>query len=162
MLYEAEFWVAVSFVIFFAIVWKVGGFKTLMDSIDARARHIRAELDEARRLREEAAQVLADYRRRRDEAEREAEAIVAAARDEAERTAREAQERMTDFLARRTAAAEAKIAQAETQAAAQVRAAAAEAAVQVSEAILRDKVSGQAAQELLSRGLAEVRKKLHS
>ena len=162
MLYEPEFWVAVAFAIFFAIVWKAGGLTALTQGLDARGKRVQAELDEARRLREEAAGVLADYRRRREEAEREAEAIIAAAREEAERTSRDAHERMTDFVARRTAAAEAKIAQAESQAFARVRAAAAEAAVRVSETILREEVKGEKGQELLARSLADVRAKLHS
>jgi F-type H+-transporting ATPase subunit b len=162
MLYEPEFWVAVAFVIFFGIVAWAGGFKTLIQGLDARAKRVQAELDEAKRLREEAAQVLADYRRRREEAEREAEAIVAGAREEAERVARETHERMTDFVARRTAAAEAKIAQAEQQATAQVRAAAADAAVRLSETILREQVQGEKAQELLAKGLVDVKTKLHS
>ena len=157
-----EFWVAAAFFIFMAIVWRMGAFAKMFGAVDARGARIRAELDEARRLREEAAALLADYQRRRSEAEAEATQIVAAAREEAERVGREAHERMTEFVARRTAAAEAKIAQAETQAAQQVRAAAAEAAVKVSEAVLREQVRGQAGEELLSRSLAEVRTKLHS
>lgn len=162
MLYEAEFWVAVAFVIFAAVVWKAGGFTALTQGLDARGKRVQAELDEAQRLREEASRVLADYRQRREEAEREADAIVASARDEAERVSRETHERMTDFVARRTAAAEAKIAQAEAQAAAQVRAAAAEAAVRVSETVLREQVQGEKAQQLLAKSLADVRSKLHS
>lgn len=159
---EAEFWVLVAFVIFGAIVWYVGGFQQIIGAIDARGTRIRAELDEARRLREEAATVLADYKRRRAEAEREADGMVTAAREEAERIAREAHERMTDFVARRTAAAEAKIAQAEVQATQQVRAAAAEAAVRAAETILRDQVRGPSGEEFLTRSLGEVRGKLHS
>lgn len=162
MFLTPEFWVGVSFFIFLAIVWKVGGFRAMTEGLDDRGRRIRAELGEAKRLREEAAGVLADYKRRRDEAEREAAAIVASAREEAERTAQEAQSRMADFVRRRTAAAEAKIAQAETQATAQVRAAAADAAVQASETILRERMTGQAAQDLISRSLADVRTKLNS
>jgi F-type H+-transporting ATPase subunit b len=134
----------------------------MTEGLDARGKRIRAELDEARRLREEAARVLAEYRRRGEEAEREAEAIVAAAREEAERAARDAHQRMEDFVARRTAAAEAKIAQAEQQAFAEVRAAAADAAVRVSETILRETITGEKAQELLARSLADVKTKLHS
>src|SRR3954463_533287 len=176
MMTEAEFWVAVSFFIFVGIVWYMGGFETLFEGLDHRGKRIQAELDEAKRLREEAAHGLADYRRRRGEgarlradsrprrgeAERGAETIVASAREEAQRSAEEAHQRMTDFVARRTAAAEAKIAQAETQAPAQVRAAAADAAIRVSETILRERMTGDAAQSLLDRSLAEVRTKLHS
>ena len=163
MFFEAEFWVAVAFAIFVAILWKAGAFRQMTDALDQRGKRIQAELDEAKRLREEAARVLADYQKRRTEAEREAEAIVSSAREEAERGAAQAQQRMEDFVKRRTAAAEAKIAQAETQAMAEVRAAAADAAIQVSEAILRERMAGDAAQELMiSKSLADVRRKLNA
>lgn len=162
MFLEAEFWVAVSFFIFVAIVWKVGGFRAITEGLDQRGKRIRAELDEAKRLREEAAQVLAGYKTRRGEAEKEATEIIAAAKEEAERTAEEAHRRMEDFVRRRTAAAETKIAQAEAQAMAQVRAAAADAAVQASETILRERLAGEAAQELISKSLADVTRKLNS
>ncbi|HEX8167808.1 MAG TPA: ATP F0F1 synthase subunit B [Beijerinckiaceae bacterium] len=162
MFFEAEFWVAVAFLVFVAIVWKVGGFKALTEGLDSRGKRIQAELDEAKRLREEAAGVLADYKRRRGEAEREAAEILSAAREEAERTAEEAHRRLEDFIRRRTAAAETKIAQAEAQATAEVRAAAADAAIQVSETVLREKMTGEAAQSLIAQSLADVRRKLNS
>ncbi|KAB1075178.1 ATP F0F1 synthase subunit B [Methylobacterium planeticum] len=162
MLLTAEFWVAVAFVVFMAIVWKVGGFGLMTKGLDGRAKRVRAELDEARRLREEAAAVLADYKRRRTEAEREAEGIVAGAREEAERAAEEGHARLNDFIARRTRAAETKIAQAEAQATAQVRAAAADAAVRVSETILRERMQGEAAQDLVRLSLGEVRNRLRA
>lgn len=162
MLHEAEFWVGVAFVIFLAIAWRMGAFRTIVEGLDNRGKRIRAELDEAKRLREEASAVLADYTRRRNDAEREAAEIVSGAREEAERIAREAHERMTDFVARRTAAAELKISQAEIQAAQQVRAAAADAAIRVSETILRDDMRGAAADEFLTRSLGDVRGKLHA
>ena len=147
MFFEPEFWVLVSFIVFLAIVIWAGGLRAITEGLDSRGKRVQAELDEAKRLREEAARVLADYRKRREEAER---------------VARETHERMTDFVARRTATAEAKIAQAEVQATAQVRAAAADAAVRVSETILREQVRGEKAQELLAKGLADVKTKLHS
>src|SRR5215212_2189427 len=162
MLFEAEFWVLVAFVIFLAIVWKVGGGKALIDAIDSRAVRIRAELSEAQRLREEAQALLASYESRRAEAEREAAEIVTSAREEAERLARETQEKMAEFVKRRTAAAEAKIAQAETQAAAEVRAAAVDAAVRASERVLRNEIKGPAAEALLTRSLGDVRTKLNA
>ncbi len=160
MLLTAEFWVLVAFVAFMAIVWKVGGFKAMTGGLDSRAKRVRHELDEARRLREEAASVLDDYKRRRAQAEKEAEAIVAAARQEAERLNAEGQAKLADFVARRTKAAEAKIAQAEVQAAAQVRAAAADAAVKVSEVILKERLQGDAAQNLVRSSLGDVKTRL--
>jgi F-type H+-transporting ATPase subunit b len=162
MFFEAEFWVAVAFAIFAAILWKAGAFRQMTDALDQRGKRIQAELDEAKRLREEAAKVLAGYQTRRGEAEREAQDILAAAQDEARRTADEAHRRMQDFIERRTRAAEAKIAQAETQATAQVRAAAADAAIAVSETLLREKLAGDAAQDLVAKSLADVRRKLNS
>ena len=162
MLMTAEFWVAVAFLVFMAIVWKVGGFSMLTGGLDGRAKRVRHELDEARRLREEAAAVLDDYKRRRAQAERDAETIVANAREEAERAAAEGHARLNDFVARRTKAAEAKIAQAEAQAEAQVRAAAADAAVKVSETILKERLQGPAAQDLLRASLGDVKRRLQA
>lgn len=162
MLMEPEFWVAVAFVVFCGIVWKAGGFDLILNGLDHRGERVRRELEEARRLREEAAAVLADYQKRRAEAEREAEAIVANAREEAERAAAEGHARLSEFVMRRTKAAEAKIAQAEAQAAAEVRAAAAEAAVRISETILREKVGGEAGQDLIRRSLGDIRTRLRA
>ena len=84
---EPEFWVAVAFFIFVGIAWKMGAFKALVDGLDGRSAKISAELEDARQLREEAQRVLADYQKRRQQAESEADDIVKAARAEAERLA---------------------------------------------------------------------------
>ncbi|NNM73002.1 ATP F0F1 synthase subunit B [Enterovirga aerilata] len=162
MFSNATFWVGVAFVIFMALAWRMGAFRQIAEGLDSRGRRVRAELEEAQRLRAEADALLAEYKRRREEAEREAQDIVNAAREDAERVARETQERMAEFVRRRTAAAEAKIAQAEASAAQQVRAAAAEAAVRISEAVLSEQMRGGAGEDLLVRSLSEVRGKLHS
>jgi F-type H+-transporting ATPase subunit b len=160
MLLEPEFWVAVSFVIFVAIVWKLGGVAAITSALDARGERIRAELAEAQRLRHEAARLLQEYEAKRAAAERDAAEIVTSAKEEAERVARETQEKMAEFMKRRTAAAEAKIAQAEAQAAAEIRAAAVDAAVKASERVLQSEIQGATAEALVSRGLGDVRKKL--
>jgi F-type H+-transporting ATPase subunit b len=85
---------------------------------------------------------------------------VSNARDEAERLAREAQEKMADFVKRRTATAEAKIAQAEVQASAEVRAAAVDAAIKASERVLRDEITGTTAASFVTASLNDVRTKL--
>jgi F-type H+-transporting ATPase subunit b len=158
---EPEFWVAVAFVIMLGIFAYAGVHKTVLTSLDRRAERIKAELDDARRLKEEAAKVLAEYKARRASAEAEASDIVASARSEAERIAAEAKAKMEDFVARRTKAAEGKIALAEAQALADVRAAAADAAVAAASTILSQSVKGQLADELLAKGIAEVRQKLN-
>ena len=130
-------------------------------ALDHRADRIKAELDDARRLKDEAAKLVAEYRERRASAEREAQEIVTSAKADAERIATEAKARMEDFVARRTKAAESKIAQAETQAIADVRAAAAEAAASAAAAIMTQSVKGPVADDLIAKGIQDVRSKLN-
>ena len=161
MFLEPEFWVAVGFFIFVGILIYVGVPKMLTNTLDERGRRIKAELDDARRLREEAEKLVAEYRRKRGEAESEATAIIAGAKAEAERVAAEAKTKIEEFVTRRTKIAETKIAQAETQAIADVRAAAAEAAVTAAEKILTQSVKGKVADDLLAKGIGDVKAKLN-
>jgi F-type H+-transporting ATPase subunit b len=158
---DAEFWVAVSFVIFLGILAKVGVHRKLLGALDDRSARIKAELDEARRVRDEAQALLAEYQRKRKEADREADAIVVAAKAEAERLAAEAKAKVEEFVSRRTKMAEAKIAQAEAQALADVRAAAAEAAVAAAEKILADTTKGKIGEDLIAQGIRDLKSKLN-
>jgi F-type H+-transporting ATPase subunit b len=155
---EAEAWVAVAFVLFLGILVYVGAHRRVIDGIDQRQARIKAELGEARRLREEAQALLVEYQRKRHEADREAEAIIATANAEAERLAAEGKTRLEDFVARRTKMAETKIAQAEAQALADVRSSAADAAIAAAEKILSTTAKGKIADDLLARGIADLRK----
>ena len=161
MFAEPEFWVAVAFVILMGVFAYFGIHRTVLKTLDRRSERIKAELDDARRLKEEAAKLLAEYEARRASAEREAEDIIASARADAERIASEAKAKMEDFVARRTKTAESKIALAEAQALADVRAAAANAAIAAASTILTKSVKGEIADDLLAKGIAEVREKLN-
>jgi len=161
MFSEPETWVAIAFVILMGVFAYVGVHRTVLKALDHRSERIKAELDEARRLKDEAAKLLADYKARRAGAEQEANEIIANAKAEAERIAAEAKVKMEDFVARRTKTAESKIALAEAQAIADVRAAAADAAVQAASNILSKQVKGDLANDLLTKGIAEVRQKLN-
>lgn len=158
---DASAWALVGLVIFLAIVvyMKVPGM--VGTSLDKRADTIRKELEDARRLREEAQALLADYQRRRQEAEGEAEGIVAEAKREADRLTLEANAALEDLITRRTAAAERKIAQAEAQAISEVRARAADIAVAAAGAILAKKVAGNVGDELLAKSIEEVKTRLN-
>jgi F-type H+-transporting ATPase subunit b len=156
-----DFWVAVSFVIFIGVLIYFGAHRMIIDAIDGRRDRIKAELDEARRLKDEAAALLAEYRRKQQEAEREAAAIIEGARAEADRLGIEAMAKMEEFLTRRTKLAETKIAQAEAQALADVRSAAAEAAVAAAEKVLSTTVKGKVADDLLAAGIADIKGKLN-
>ena len=156
-----ETWVAIGFVGFSAVLAYLGAHRKIADALDQRQARIKAELDEASRLREEAQALLAEFERKGREVESEAEAIIASAMAEAERLAAEAKLRMEDFVARRTKMAEAKIAQAEAQALADVHSAAADAAVAAAEKILSAAVKGKIAEGLLAQGIEDVRKKFN-
>jgi F-type H+-transporting ATPase subunit b len=158
---ETEDWVAIAFLCFLGLLAYLGAHRKILDAIDARTARIKAELGEAKRLREEAEALLAEFQRKGREAESEAAAIIAGAKAEAERLTAEAKTKMEDFVARRTKMAEAKIVQAEAQALADVRSAATDAAVAAAEKILTTSAKGQVAEDLLAKGIADVRQKLN-
>jgi len=161
LIYEPETWVAIAFLIFVGILVKLGVPKLLFKALDDRSARIKAELDEALKLRKEAEGVLAEYRRRQGEAEKTAESIILNARVEADRMAAEAQVKIEEFIARRTRMAETRIAQAEAQALADVRATAADVAIAAAEAILVKTTQGAAAEALVTKGIGDLRDKLN-
>ena len=122
--HNPEFWVMVAFFCFMGLLVYMKVPALLTKGLDDRAEAIRKELDEARRLREEAQQLLADYQKKAREAESEAKAMIDQARIEAEALAQESRRALTESLERRTKQAEDKIARAEAQALGEVRAAA--------------------------------------
>jgi F-type H+-transporting ATPase subunit b len=161
MFATAEFWVAVSFFIFVAIIlyYKVPAMVTA--ALDKRASDIAKELDEARRLREEAQALLASYKRKQEEAMKEADAIVAQAKIEAERLAEETRTAMEAQVVRRQQLAEDKIHQAEAQAVAEVRAAAADIAINAARDVIAAKVDAAKDGQLVEQSIAELASKLH-
>jgi F-type H+-transporting ATPase subunit b len=156
---DPEFWVAVAAAIFIAVVWKPAR-RSLIGSLDARAARIRGELDEARQLREEAAQLLADYQRRQREAASEAAAIVAQAREEAEHVAAQAANDIEVALARRTRLAEERIAQAESKALDEIRAAAVDAAITAAREVIASEIDEQRGGALLDAAIAALPQRL--
>jgi F-type H+-transporting ATPase subunit b len=157
----ATFWVFLAFLVFFGVLvyMKVPGM--LIAALDKRADKIRADLDEARRLREEAQALLREYELKRGEAEAEAQAIVGQAKREAEVLGEEARARIEDYVARRTRAVESRIAQAEQQAVAEVRGRAIDVATAAAGRILADEAKGAKGEDLVARSIEVVRKNLN-
>src|ERR1700736_5355480 len=106
MFEDPETWVAIAFIILMGVFAYFGIHRTVLTTLDHRRDRIKAELDDARRLRDEAAKLLEQYKARRASAEREAEEIVAGAKADAERIASEAKAKLEDFVTRRTNTAE--------------------------------------------------------
>jgi F-type H+-transporting ATPase subunit b len=160
MLQTAEFWVAIAFVVFFAVIlWKRVP-RLIGKALDGRAEAIRKELEDARKLKEEAERLLADYEKRRRAAAVEAEAIIAQAKTEAVALAAETRDGLKESLERRTKLAEDKIARAEVQAAADVRTAAVEAAVAAAERIMGTKLDEAKSRGLINQSIGELKQKL--
>lgn len=156
-----DFWVAVSFVAFILILFYYKVPALIARMLDERAEAIRKEIDEARRLREEAQKLLADYQEKHRSAGKEAESIVEEARREAEAFARETRNGLKDTLERRTKQAEDKIARAEAQAVDEVRAAAVDLAIAAAEKILREKAAGAAGPALIDQSIRDLKGRLN-
>ncbi len=158
---DATFWAFVALIIFLGVLayFKVPGM--INSALDGRAERIRNELDEARKLREDAQQLLAEYQRKRQEAEQEAQDIVSAAKHEAELIVKEAKQKTDEYVARRTALAEQKIVQAEQDAVNEVRASAVDLAVEAARSILAEKVDAKTGGELFKASIQDVKSKLN-
>jgi F-type H+-transporting ATPase subunit b len=160
LFHEVEFWIALAFVLSVGIlVWKAG--PGVVAGLDARAERIRADIEEAQRLRAEAEATLAEYQRKQRDALAEAQEIVARAKEDAERIGREAEAELQAALKRREASTMDKIAQAEAKAIAEVRGIAVEVAVDTTRLLLREKLDENRGSALIDQAIEELPKRLH-
>ncbi|MDR6664185.1 F0F1 ATP synthase subunit B [Rhizobium sp. 1399] len=159
--FDATFFAFVGLVLFLALIvyLKVPGM--MAKSLDDRADQIRNELAEAKRLREEAQHLLAEYQRKRKEAEAEAAHIVAAAEREAEMLTAEAKKKTEEFVSNRTALSEQKIKQAEADAIKAVRSAAVDLAIAAAEAVIGKQADAKVQSELFGQAVGEVKTRLN-
>lgn len=159
MFESAEFWVAVAFVLFVT-----GAFRpmkrVLLGALDRRAEKIRAELDEAQRLREDAQHTLAEYQRKQRQALKEADEIVARAREEADRHRAHAARDLEATLKRREAQAMDRIAQAEATALDEIRALAVDVALDATARLLADELSADKSKAMIDDAIKELPEKL--
>jgi F-type H+-transporting ATPase subunit b len=160
-IYEPEFWVAVSFFLFVGLVLYLGVHKKIASALDARAAAIAKELEEAKRLREEAETVLADYRRKQGDAVKETEGIISLASKETEILAAETRRSMKEHFERRVKLAEDKIARTEAEALREVREAAADAAVAAAQTVIAAKLTPEEADKLVKQGIDALKGKLN-
>lgn len=161
MHFDATFFATVGLFLFFVLLafLKVPG--KIGKSLDERAGKISEELAEAKRLREEAQHLLAEYQRKRKEAEAEAAGIIAAAEREAAALTAEARQKTEEFVTRRNALTEQKIKQAEAEAINAVRAAAVDLAVAAAGKVLAAKTEGNVQNNLFQNAVGEVKARLN-
>ena len=161
MFSDPSFWVAVSFIGFIALLvyYKIPG--KLAEALDNRADKIRQELEEARKLREEAQAILADYQRKQREAEKSAEDIISLAKQEAEAFAHETRMSLEETLERRTRIAEEKIARAEAQAMEEVRETAVNVAVAAADKLISTNLNEDKAANLIDKTISDLKTRLN-
>lgn len=155
--FEHEAFVLLAFVLLIAIAWKPAK-KSILGALDARIARIRAELDEAARLRAEAETMSKDAAAKYDAAVRDAAAIVAAAKDEAQRLRAKAESDLLEQIARRETQATDRIAQAEAQAVAEVRGRAVDVAIAAARDLASDALQGPAAGRVIDKTIDELSK----
>ncbi|MCU0831598.1 MAG: F0F1 ATP synthase subunit B [Rhizobiaceae bacterium] len=158
---DATFFALVGLILFFALIFYLKVPATVGKSLDGRAARIQRELDEARSLREEAQKLLAEYQRKREEAEAEAEGIVAQAKRDAALIAEEARVKTEEFVKRREALAEQKIAQAEADAIGEVKSQAVAIAIAASAELLGKGVDAKASADLFKASLNEIKARMN-
>lgn len=160
MEFDNSFWATVALVIFIGLIiyLKVPGMITKL--LDDRIAQIEKELEDAKKLREDAQALLAEYERKRIAAENEAEDIITAAKDEADRMAVDAKKSIDELIVRRTKTVEDKIAQAEAQALAEVRARSADVAVEAARSLLQDQMS-ENGDDMIDAAIKEVGSRLN-
>ncbi len=155
---DQTFYALVALVLFFVVAWYAGAHKKVGASLDDRAKLIEKELADARKLREDAEKLLADYKQKKLDAEQEALSIIARAKADAEEFAAEARQKLSDMIMRRTKQAENKITQAQDAAAKEVRGLAADLAIAASSKLIADQ-GGNA--KLIADSIAAVKSKLN-
>ena len=158
---DATFFALVALIIFLGIVFWAGAHKTAGKMLDDRSAQIAKDLSDARRLREEAEALLAEYKQKRIDAEKEAGEIVARAKADAASYAEESKKKLGEAIERRTKQAETKIAQAEAAAAKDVRARAADLAVAAATSLLKDGMKGKGGESLIAESIAAVKAHLN-
>lgn len=161
MLRDPQTWVTVSFLIFIGVLIYMKVPAKVAAMLDERSARIAKELAEAKKLREEAQALLDEYKKKRLQAEKDAEDIVALARKEAEALAHETRAKLTETLERRTRQAEQKIAQAEQQAVKDVRTAATDVAVSAAHELLAAASEGAKGAQLIEESIAAVKSRLN-
>jgi len=153
--------VLIAFVIVIGVFARAGVHKMIASSLDKRGQTIADEINEARKMREEAQELLARYQRRHREAEDEAAAIIEQAKKDAKRLAAQAREKINQQMERRAKSAEEKIARAEAQAISEVRGQTADLAIDAAREIIRDRMDSGAQTAFIDKAIADLRTKLN-
>lgn len=141
LFHDTNFWVLISFVILLIIFIRYG-LDGILGMLDQRTEEIRDELDEAEQLRIEAQEMLADYKRKQQNAEDEASRILDEAKEKAKRLVDQAEKELEKAIERQKKQAEERIASAQQQALIDIRNDVSNIAIRASQNILTSRLEG--------------------
>lgn len=161
MAFDNTFFAFLALVIFIGIVMYMGAHRQVGAALDQRGQRIAKDLDDARKLREEAEALLNEYKKKRADAEIEAQAIIAQAKANADEYAAETRRKLGESIERRTRQAEQKIAQAEAAAIKDVRSAVADIAIAAASKLTAENLKGGKGGDLIAESIAAVKSKLN-
>ncbi len=161
LLNDSHFVVALSFVLFFALLAYLGVHRFLGRALDQRADRIREELDEVRRLREEAQAIFAEFERKHRGVEAQTGEIVAHAKAEAEQAAENAKADLAASIERRLRGADEQIAMAEASAVREVRDRAVQVAIAAAAEVMAARLTAAKADALVDDAIRSVGERLH-
>ncbi len=156
LLTSAHFWVGVAFVVFLVILIVAGAHEFAWKALGDAGEKVRAQLNEANHLREEAQALLARIQSDREQSEKLSAEILANAEEQAKRMQAEMQARLAEQIERRGQLAERRIATAEAQATADVKAAAGELAAQIAEHVLSARIAGAKSDPLVDAAIGQM------
>ena len=158
---DSALYVMIAFIIVIVVFARAGVHKMIVSGLDKRAQKIADDINEARKMREEAQELLASYQRRQREAEEEAAGIIEQARKDAARMTAEAHAKIAEQTDRRIKAAEDKIARAEAQALSEVRGQTADLAIEAARHIIRERMDAGAQGAFIDKAIAGLKEKLN-
>jgi F-type H+-transporting ATPase subunit b len=160
LLHDAEFWTGAALLVFILLLVMFKVPAAALKALDGQAAKIQAELDEAKRLREEAQALLGSLKAQREQTEKLAGEMLANAQAEALRMEAEAKDKLEEQIKRRAELAERRISNAEAQASAEVKAAAADLAAEMAEMVLASRLASAASDPLIDGAVAQLAAKL--
>ncbi len=161
LLQDSHFVVGISFVVFFGLLAYLGVHKLIGRALDDRAGRIREELDEVRRLREEAQAIFAEFERKHREVHTQVGEIVAHAKLEAEQAAENAKADLAASIERRLRGADEQIAMAEANAVREVRDRAVQVAIAAAAEVMAARLTADDADALVDDAIRSVGERLH-
>ena len=159
-MFDATFFVALSFVLFVIFVFWAGLPSTIIKSLDDRSEQIKKELDEARILHEEAQKLLATEKRKLEQCDAEVEDILKQASEQAALITEKSNNLLKEEIQRKQKQADLKIAQARDEAVREVKAKASELSLIIAKEYLKENIDDNVASDLIDKSISDLKDNL--